>query len=708
MQWLHKERSRLPLWLPVFYGVGIALQNYINNSFATHFLVCSLFTTTLSLVAFKKRTPVLYIIIPITFVVFGITIMQQHTLSKNQAPVIEADLGTIWVRGNLEIIEDREYGKRIWVNNLDLWQPKVKRFSVAKTPKRIRLNVRTKVEPNISPGDRIAFRAILSPPPSRSTYPDAYDFSFSAFYNEIGGTGFTTSTIKHYKNDKQRIHKFSESLRHIVTKNILKNAPEESQHIATALLTGKRGAIDKDVLTSIRNTGLGHLLAISGLHMALVMAGIFGICRIALSANQTICLHHNTKKIAATVAIAAGLLYLIVTGFPVSAQRAYIMTAIIFIAVLIDRNGISMRTLAFSALIVLTIAPHSLFTVSFQMSFAAVTALIAFFERPTPMLGSSRPAYSIFEKLTHTYHDDIIAPHRSLKFKKYIIGMVLSSTIAGLATMPFAVYHFGHVASYSVVANLFAIPLTSLWIMPWGVLSLISMPFGLEEYPLYPMHLGIQALLEIAEAINKWPDANTLVAHIPSSLVILFSFCALWVCNWQQTSLRLFGLIPITIYCLWYFSAQHRTPDFIIHENGALYAFKGTDDKFYFSSLQKARYARSQWLQMAGKKYGNHFRDLDKYAPETIWRCDNQRCFYETNGKKITLITLGGIVPSTVDCNQSFVVITPHQNTPCKQTKTITKADLRKNGTHALYLTYPTNIDNVESKKHHINNRQPQ
>ncbi len=697
MRWIYTQRERWFLWIPVLIGLGIILYSTTGSHVSqilSYSAILLLFIT--GYLLHKKLSQFYILFISIMWVLVGYALMQQHSFNMSSHPIIKNDLGVVWIRADIEDIEQHTYGKRIMLRNVDLWQPEKKNFSVLETPYRIRLNIRTDIDPNIKIGDRVALKAVLSPPPKRSTYPDAYDFSSYAFYEGIGATGYSISSVKLFKEKNvSHIKTFISNLRQYVTKRILAAAPEESKNIATALLTGERSAIDTDTLQSIRNSGLGHLLAISGLHIAIIMAGIYTLSRFIFALLYTFCLYHNCKKIAAINAIFCGFLYLCLTGFPISAQRAYIMACLFFMAILIDRKTISMRILAVAATIILILSPASVLHVSFQMSFAAVTALIAFFERPIPKAGNLHGNPSIFERLTNSYPDEMLEMTYFFKIKKYVLGIILSSVVATMATMPFAIYHFGHFAIYGVVANLIAIPLTTLWIMPWGMLCLVLIPFGMEQYALYPMHLGIEALKITAQAVNAFPSSNMLVAHISQYYLSAVIIGGLWLCLWQH-KLRVLGAAVILLATIIYFPLFHRTPDIIINEDGKLYAIKAADGQLYLSSLQKARYARRQWLQMTGNSQARHIRELKKYSPQTLYQCDNRICSYTYNGKDIAIIQYGE-KPSEKICDTSFLVVNLLGSDRCKNRLTITRDDLQQFGTHAVYLSYPFAISTVEN-----------
>ena len=182
------------------------------------------------------------------------------------------------------------------------------------------------------------------------------------------------------------------------------------------------------------------------------------------------------------------------TGATVPTDRVFIMTSIVLLAVLLDRAAISMRLVAFAALVILILAPKTILGPSFQMSFAAVVALIA-----------------VYKLRGDRFADGQGKAGFSRKLMLYGGGILLTTLVASLATTPFAVFHFNRFVSYGIAANLVAVPVTALWIMPWGTAAYVLMPFGLEGLALTPMGWGIDLVLWIARTLAGWPGAVTLL-----------------------------------------------------------------------------------------------------------------------------------------------------------------------------------------------------
>ncbi|MBC6417251.1 MAG: ComEC/Rec2 family competence protein, partial [Rhodospirillales bacterium] len=247
-----------------------------------------------------------------------------------------------------------------------------------------------------------------------------------------------------------------------------------------------------------RRPGLAHLLAISGLHVGLIATIFFFSLRALLALSPSLALNWPIKKIAALVTAVLLPFYLPMVGASVPTQRACLMTLVVLAAVLLDRRAISMRLVAVAALVVLALAPESLLTASFQLSFAAVTALVA--------------AYEVWQLRRPGWKGGAGLRSRLLL---YFLGVLASSMIATLSTAPFAAYHFHRLALYGLAANLLAVPLTAFWIMPFCLLSYLLLPLGLEQFALTPLGWGLEVLNTTAQGFSALPGATLNLPAMP-------------------------------------------------------------------------------------------------------------------------------------------------------------------------------------------------
>ena len=270
--------------------------------------------------------------------------------------------------------------------------------------------------------------------------------------------------------------------------------------IARALLIGERDSMARAELQRIRDAGLAHILAISGLHLGLFAFGTFILLRRASTLLPNICQSQPIKKIAATTALTAAFCYMLLAGASVPTQRAFIMSGLVLCAVLCDRSAISLRVVALAALLILALRPESIAQAGFQMSFAAAASLVAF-----------------YEVFTKTRHNAILG-----KLHLQALFLLLTTTlIASLATAPFVVYHFGRIAQYGLLSNVLVVPILGLVVLPFGAVSLLLMPFGLESVTLKIMGFGIIWIRTIADWVSSLDNSVLLLAKPPPSFLYL-------------------------------------------------------------------------------------------------------------------------------------------------------------------------------------------
>ncbi|MFT6386386.1 MAG: ComEC/Rec2-related protein [Rickettsiales bacterium] len=484
-------------------------------------------------------------------------------------------------------------------------------------PQRISLGVNTKMN-DIKIGDIIQTRVILEPF-GKPYFKGGYDPAFANYFKKIGARGFAASDLKILESSKQ--NQFSQIIK-ILRKNIAQRITDQMDEneggIAAALLVGDRQNIPQNTIQAIRNSGLAHLIAISGLHFTLAAGIFFFSIRFLLSLNQYLTLNFNIKKIAAAIAIIISFFYLLISGTPIPAIRAFIIISLIFVAILLDLKPDPYRSLAFASLVILIFAPNLIFSVSFQLSFAAILALIT--------LGSELKKYHINSSQRPFY----------LKFIFYFFGIILSSITATIATTPFVIYHFNNFISFGVFANLVAIPIVSFVTMPLGFVSLLLMPFGLEKIALLPMEISIGWIIEIANYITKIPNSYLPIKAISPASFGLIVFGGLWFLLWKQ-KWRFFGFVVIIAGI--YFASKTPIPQFLIDKEKNLFAFH-YHEKLIFLKPSKSKQAKI-WSKKMGLNEISDLNDLSDQEKEHLQlNCTSAFCEFRFSGKSF-LVLLG-------------------------------------------------------------------
>lgn len=658
---LAAERDRWALWLPVLFGAGVAAYFALPGE-PPGAVGLAIAVGGLALVAALWRRGGFGVAIALVLFTAGAGFTTaQLRADRVSAPTIQKRIGPVTVEGRALFVEQRKRGFRVVFDRLE-----ISRLSPADTPERVRIKLHGKPT-EFAPGDRVNLRAILMPPPGPAA-PGAFDFARQAFFKRIGGVGFAFGPVRVISRAEGG---WSWSvalgrLRNDLTQRILAALDAPRGAVAAALMTGERGAIPEDVLAAMRDAGLAHILAISGLHVGLVAGILFFALRLLFASIEPLVLRRPVKKWAAAVALVGAFGYLLIAGATVPTQRAFIMLAVILIAVMLDRTALSMRVVALAAALVLLLAPESLLSASFQLSFAAVIALIAAYESLGPRMSAWRGDGG-----------------RGRRIALYVAGIALTTLIAGLATGPFAAYHFNRVALYGVAANLVAIPLTGLWIMPWAVAAFALMPFGLEELALAPMGWGIGALIEVARTVASWPGASALLPAMPPYAIGLVAFGGLWLCLWR-TRWRLAGVAVIAAGLA--VLPLVRGPDILVDGSGRLMAVRSPGGGLALSSTRTAKFEGEMWLRRSGQRSAVAWPG-EGLRPNGRLACDSMGCIVHAGGATVALVYQ--VAALAEDCYAATVVVSvvPVRRYRCRQPeRVIDRFDLWRRGAHALWL----------------------
>lgn len=512
------ESDRAVLWLPVLLAFGIG--GYFALPSPPPLIVVAGGTAILVVAAaalpdvWRRR-----LLWPAIMVAAGVLASAWRVESVRE-PVLARELGVREVEGTVRWFEPLEAPGRA---RLVLEHPRIERLGAGDTPARIRLRLQG-MEREPAVGDRIRVLVALGPPPGEIV-PGGYDFARVAWFQGIGAVGYGGGkyTLVAPASEQAGPARFFARLRTTIQARIRATLPERTAAFATALTTGARASIGKEDLVALTNSGLLHILSISGLHLALVaglaMVGLRG----ALALVERLAVSWPLKKIAAGFALGVSAFYVGLSGGDVATWRSFIMLAVAIGAILIDRPALTLRSIAFAAILILVLSPESLFHPSFQMSFGAVTALVAGYEWARARRAASAEA-----------------PARWSRPARFILGVAATTLLAELATAPFAAYHFNQFVLGGLIANEIAIPLLGFFVMPLAMLAVLAMPFGLEAWPLRALGWGLDQLIGVAHWVAGLPHAVTFIEPWPLSALLIIVLGGLWVALWR-TRLRCLG-----------------------------------------------------------------------------------------------------------------------------------------------------------------------
>lgn len=660
---ISRQKERLFVWVPVAFALGIAVYFALKTEPSLWAGIAGVFVAApLAVAVYPKHHDSLkwffgfLVTAAVCAAACGFLAAQAGTKMYG-TPMLEKSVGPVDVSGRVESVDDLggKDGARVVLTDLS-----IERMEPEDIPKKIRL--RFKKAQGLKAGARIETLAKIEPP-SGAVMPGAYDFRRHLFFQGIGGVGFslTAASVIEEETDAPV---FFEKLRTKIDATIKADAGAVTGAIMSALITGERAAIDPADDDAMRDSGLYHLLSISGTHVTMVAGVLFFFARFFMACVPWVALHWPIKKIAAVIALLGAAFYVFLAGAEVPAQRALLMTALIMVAIMLDRSPFSLRLIAFAALVVLAVAPFALVGVSFQMSFAAVAALICFFEwiRPWWMAWYSRAGFV-------------------RKGFMYLVAICLTSVIAGGVTGLFSLYHFQSFAVYGVLSNMMAVPLTGIVIMPAAIVALFLMPLGLEAFPLAVMEWGTVWMLAIAHwaggldgaviHVRQWSGVTFACLCVGTVLFLL----------WEGWRGKAVAVCIIAVGLL--ITPFTRFPDVVVSQTGELTGVYA-DGRMFVSSGRKEKFTAENWMRLAGQADVVPETFVAKASPVA---CDDDGCRVELQGRKVSVVaSRKGFYE---DCAWADVMMAsePLPESACREGKVVLDLyDFKDDGAHSIYL----------------------
>lgn len=575
-----RQRGHLFPWVPVFLATGI------GGYFAApvepdppYLVAAAIVAAVLAIVALRSGPKIAPALVALVLLLSGLCLAgaRAHMVA---APVIE------WryygpIAGRIVAI-DRSGSDAV---RLTLDRVVLLDTAPRRTPRRVRVSLHgAQGFFAARPGQRVAMTGHLAPP-SGAVEPGGFDFRRHAWFNRLGAIGYTRAPAVLMSPAPRHALLLSRA-RMALSARVQAALPGETGAFAAAIMTGDRSGIGQGTLEALRISNLAHLLAISGLHMGLLAGVVLGSLRLLFAMVPVVGLRVPARKLSAGGALLSAAGYLALSGGNVATERAFVMVAVMLVAVIVDRRAISLRAVAVAAIIVLLLRPEALLGPGFQMSFAATTALVAVF-------GWLRDH----------------APGTAPRWARPALAVVLSSLIAGLATAPVAAAHFNQFARYGLVANLLSVPLMGLMVMPAAVLAACLMPLGLEAPALWVMGGGLDWILGVAHKVAELPQARGAVVSPGGAVLPLLALGSLWGILWQGCA-RLAGLLPMAAaFVLW---TQVERPAILISGDGGLVGVM-TPQGRALSHPKASGFVARNWLENDGDS-------ADQVSAAARWR----------------------------------------------------------------------------------------
>ncbi|KLN61371.1 hypothetical protein WH96_06935 [Kiloniella spongiae] len=673
-----KEQSAFANWFPVFIGAGVGFYFWLpfEPGFLLSFFVFLIFWAVVVVLVYiipsfigQNSNGVIYTLIKYFFVMIslastGFTAASYRTDSI-AAPIVEREFGPSYFEGRIIEIEPSAPGQRFLLDNLS-----GKAFKWLSTPYTMRLKSNLQQQ-NIRVGMRVRVLAVIQAP-ARPNIPGGFNYARHAYYQQIGAVGYILGKVTVVEGQTSRENQrllghlgmITAEARNSIVRKVGQYLEGDQKNLVVTFLTGQKGGLSRTTKEEIRDAGLAHLLAISGLHMGLMAGILFFVIRFVLALFPGIALSFPIKKIAAVTAIIFCFFYLQLINHPLSAQRAFIMIAVSLSAVVLDRKALSIRTVSVAAVFLLLIYPEVLISASFQMSFSAVLALVAFFEW-----------YS----------------HKNVE--QQLVGKILNgikltcycSLVASIATAPFVLYHFHNLPLYGILANLVAVPFTAFVLMPLVLICYVLLPFGLEGWAIVLLGQAFEFLLWIARLVAHIPYGEWRLSAFDSSVLAIITFGGVWVCLFK-TKIRWAGSIPVALF-LFYINAFSDKPDVLIDPKSQLIGI-AIDDTLYLNNTRRSRFVARIWKQDLAIQVVKPWEELSR----DYLKCDTEACRLTLKGAKLAFI--GNGTAFSEECDRDLFLVTVRLKVPrwCNPSNAddsnnkLDYWDLRKGGAHSITI----------------------
>jgi len=651
--------GRLLPWVPVAFGAGIAI--YFAADREPVAWVTAITVAALCVAAFAARRSRMFpLAVMLAALAAGFAAATLKT-ARVAHGVLARPMFSVTVKGFVETRDERE--------RTDRFVLRVEEMESARGNQkleRVRLSVKKGTAPAV--GSFVELKARLLPPLS-PLRPGSYDFGRDMYFQGIGASGFVMGAIRTVEAPRSggfylRYAALMQGMRDAIDARIRSVVSGDNRAIATALLTGRRDAISAPVNDAMFISGLGHVLSISGYHMAVVAGVVFFAVRALLALFPALTVTFPIKKWSAAAALVAAAFYLLLSGAEVATQRSFFMTAVVLIAVMVDRRAITFRTLAVAAMIVLLVAPEALVHPSFQMSFAATLGLVALVQIGMPNLFASP--------------DNSQVARAALWGGREITMLALASLVAGFATMPYAAFHFHRVTPYGVLANLAAMPVVSALVMPAGLLGILSMPFGLDGVFWRLMDIGIGWMVAVSQWVAALPGAIGQIASFGTGALALMS-AGIIALGLLRTPLRWMGAGLIALATVLALTAPQ--PDVLVAGDGTAVAVRGKDGRLRLMRTGKDAFLSREWL--AADADARKATDVSLGSGVS---CDDTGCVVQSADGSTIALTLKSEAFAD-DCGRAAVIVTLRQPPADCAAMVLDQEMLRRRGTLALRKT---------------------
>ena len=668
---LLREKSQWVLWFPVGMGLGIILYFSLETEPTWHTPWLLLVGSSIGLVICRSEPLCLTLQLALFSVALGFILIDWR-VARVTAPRIQDPLYNARITAFVDSVELEPSGYRLILSDLagDPW-------ITDPPPAFVRVKRQTMTDPPRA-GDRIAVNVNLWPPGAPVIPLGTYDFQRYAFFQRLGASGVALKDPSILETPETLgnslfIARLRESLQARIIHS-LNQSPEAS--VIITLMTGERGNLSADLKQTFIHSGLAHLLSISGLHVGLIGGAMFFFVRGGLAAVPFFALRYPIKKWAATMSIGIILFYMLIAGARIPTIRATIMIGLMMGAIMVDRRPLSIRLILVAAVVILVFIPESVLTPSFQMSFFIILALCSLSET----LGKRVKRWQAEKGLL-------------AKGISFALGIAIVSGVATLVSLLFTAFHFQMMTGVGVITNMVAVPLTSILIMPFILLTYLAFPFGAESLPLAIAALGVERLIAIASWGASLDFAIFFTYSMPIAVFGFFLFGLLWLCLWKS-SWRWLGLGSALVGGIVFLYSP--APDIFIDGRNSLIALRTSDASLSLSRRTRASYTVRTWQQHnANHPFSSPWPERGTH--DTL-SCDPLGCVYQRNGHQIAFPRKPAALRE--DCQNASLVVALFLIKDC-EVAVIDAFKLYAHGAHIVYLepNRPIRIVSVKSRR---------
>ncbi|MCC2976455.1 ComEC/Rec2 family competence protein [Sphingomonas sp. PL-96] len=593
-RWLEAERDQLPLWMPVALGLGIAAWFVLPDARAwTAFLLAAAGLAMLGLVLPLGGRLGRVVVAAGVLAALGCALVWWRA-ERVAAPVL-ARPGVFAFTARVLRVEP--------LPARDLVRLRLAPVAMPTLPPVVRVNLEAAVlPPGVAPGAVLRLRARLVPPPDPAV-PGAYDFTRVAWFDGIGATGRAFTPVSVVTPAAPA----GGGLRNRLTEHIQRQVAGSAGGVAAAFVTGDRGAIGEVEDEAMRRAGLAHLLSISGLHVTAVVGATMLLLLRLLALVPALALRVRLPLVAASGAALAAIGYTWLSGAEVPTIRSCVAALLVLAALAMGREAITLRLVATGAFVVLLVLPESLAGPSFQLSFAAVTAIVALHEHPRVSRWFQARDEGVARRLLRN------------------LGSLLLTGVAVEAVlMPIGLFHFHKAGLYGALANLVAIPLTTFVVMPAEAVALLLDAIGLGAPAWWVVERALALLLWIARTTAAVPGSVAALPSMPDGAFALMVAGGLWLALWR-TRARLIGLAPLAAGALWALITP--APDLLVTGDGRHLAVRTADGGMAILRDRAGEYVRGTLGEGGGVE-----GELPPLADQPNARCTTDVCVVDVAG----------------------------------------------------------------------------